>query len=325
MRSLVLLILSVLLCDIATSATVQRPTQEQSPPVIRKAGGVLQGSATRKVEPSYPPLAKAARVSGAVVVELTIDEEGNVIAARAISGHPLLKDGAVAAAKGWKFTPTLLDGVPVKVIGTITFNFNLDDNPNEIDALVKEVQQNPNSADAHYRLGSAYCAVAQYEEAIEELKEAIRIKPDFSQAHCKLGDAYQDLHRSKEASDAYEEAIRLNSEYTEAIIGSGMVAALNYRYEFALARFKRAIELEPASATARLCMAITYSAMGRDDDSIASFKEALAIRPSDPRIHYELARIYVRAGRKQSAMEEYAILKQLDPQLAEKLLKEIER
>jgi protein TonB len=86
---------------------------------------VLQGSATRRVEPSYPPLAKAARVSGAVVVEVTVDEAGNVISARPVSGHPLLKDAAVAAARGWKFTPTQLSGTPVKVIGTITFNFNL--------------------------------------------------------------------------------------------------------------------------------------------------------------------------------------------------------
>jgi TonB family protein len=100
--------------------------QESLPPgIIRKSGGVLQGSATKRVEPSYPPLAKAASVSGPVVVEVTVDEFGSVISARAISGHPMLKDAAVDAARGWRFTPTLLSGAPVKVIGTITFNFNL--------------------------------------------------------------------------------------------------------------------------------------------------------------------------------------------------------
>src|SRR5829696_6203447 len=49
----------------------------EPPKVVRKSGGVLTGSATRRVEPTYPPLAKAARVSGAVVVEVTIDEAGN--------------------------------------------------------------------------------------------------------------------------------------------------------------------------------------------------------------------------------------------------------
>jgi TonB family protein len=62
---------------------------------------------------------------GAVVVEVTIDENGNVIAASAVSGHPLLKDAAVAAARRWKFQATKLSGQPVKVIGTITFNFQM--------------------------------------------------------------------------------------------------------------------------------------------------------------------------------------------------------
>lgn len=93
--------------------------------VIRKSDGALQGAATERVQPNYPPLAKAARVSGAVLVEVLVDEDGNVISAQALSGHPLLKDEAVSAALEWKFRPTQLGGVPVKVIGTITFNFNL--------------------------------------------------------------------------------------------------------------------------------------------------------------------------------------------------------
>jgi protein TonB len=70
-------------------------------------------------------LAEAAQVSGPVVVEITVDEEGNVISARAVSGHPLLRDAAVEAARQWNFTPTTLQGEPVKVIGTLTFNFTL--------------------------------------------------------------------------------------------------------------------------------------------------------------------------------------------------------
>lgn len=98
---------------------------ETTPPFVYRSGGALTGSAIRRVEPSYPPMARAARVTGTVVVEVTIDEQGNVIAAKAISGPPLLKAAAVAAARGWKFTPTQLSGVPVKVKGTITFNFNM--------------------------------------------------------------------------------------------------------------------------------------------------------------------------------------------------------
>jgi periplasmic protein TonB len=93
------------------------------PKLIRKSGGVLSSSATRRVDAIMPPLARAARIRGSVVVEVMVDELGNVISARAVSGHPLLKDAAVDAARQWQFSPTQLSGVAVKVIGTLTFNF----------------------------------------------------------------------------------------------------------------------------------------------------------------------------------------------------------
>ena len=91
--------------------------------LIRKSSGVFAGSATHRVMPDTPPLAQAARITGSVVVEVNLDEAGVVISARAISGHPLLKDAAVNAARQWQFSPTLLSGVPVRVVGTLTFNF----------------------------------------------------------------------------------------------------------------------------------------------------------------------------------------------------------
>jgi protein TonB len=104
---------------------VKKPEPKPEVKLVRKSGGVLAGEATKRVEPTYPPLAKAARVSGAVVVEVIINEDGGVVSARAVSGHPLLRDPAVNAARGWRFKPTLLSGQPVKVVGTITFNFSL--------------------------------------------------------------------------------------------------------------------------------------------------------------------------------------------------------
>jgi protein TonB len=101
--------------------------QTQTQPVIQvvRSGGVIQGTATRRVNPVYPPLARAARVSGVVVVEVVVDRTGAVTSARALQGHPLLREAAVAAATQWKWNPTLLTGVPVQVVGTITFNFTL--------------------------------------------------------------------------------------------------------------------------------------------------------------------------------------------------------
>ena len=87
------------------------------------SGGVLNGKAVHLVIPPYPAIARSAHASGAVNVQVLIDENGNVISARAMSGHPLLQAAAVAAARASKFTPTKLSGQPVKVNGVIVYNF----------------------------------------------------------------------------------------------------------------------------------------------------------------------------------------------------------
>ncbi|MCA1815147.1 MAG: energy transducer TonB [Acidobacteria bacterium] len=108
-------------------------TEDEPPPPptpapkknVTISGGVMNGRAIARPQPPYPPIARAARASGVVQVAITVDESGKVISAHAISGHPLLQQAAVSAAYGWRFSPTLLSGQPVKVTGTITFNFTL--------------------------------------------------------------------------------------------------------------------------------------------------------------------------------------------------------
>jgi len=107
----------------AISSTSQSSSQS-SPGTNRVPGGNLAASAIKREDATYPPLARSAKVTGAVVVEITVDERGDVVSANAVSGHPLLKDSAVAAARKWKFTPKMVGGVAVKTVGTITFNFN---------------------------------------------------------------------------------------------------------------------------------------------------------------------------------------------------------
>ena len=99
------------------------------PPPVKKpvpkqiSGGVLNGKATSLPKPPYPPAARAVRAAGAVSVQVLIDESGNVVSASPVSGHPLLRAAAAQAARGAKFSPTMLSGQPVKVSGVITYNF----------------------------------------------------------------------------------------------------------------------------------------------------------------------------------------------------------
>jgi TonB family protein len=92
-----------------------------------RAGGA-GGLGSQKLyapRPEYPPIAKAAGAEGSVSVRITVDEEGNVVAAEAVSGHPLLRTAAVDAARASKFKPTVIDGQPAKVSGIISYVFTL--------------------------------------------------------------------------------------------------------------------------------------------------------------------------------------------------------
>ncbi len=99
------------------------PPEPKAAPRAPISGGVLNGKALSLPKPPYPQIAKAAHASGTVVVQVLIDENGNVVSARAVSGHPLLQAVAVAAARGARFSPTKLSGQPVKVTGVIQYNF----------------------------------------------------------------------------------------------------------------------------------------------------------------------------------------------------------
>ena len=102
------------------------PTPAPTPRRIITSPGVLNGLALSLPKPSYPAIAKQARVQGAVNVQVLIDETGKVISAKAVSGSPLLMPAAQQAAFGARFSPTRLGEQAVKVSGVITYNFMLE-------------------------------------------------------------------------------------------------------------------------------------------------------------------------------------------------------
>ncbi len=104
-------------------AETPAPTTEQPGKRAPISGGVLNGKALTLPKPDYPAEARAANASGTVVVQVTIDEYGNVVAARAVSGHQMLHQACINAASQAKFSPTFLMGEAVKITGVITYNF----------------------------------------------------------------------------------------------------------------------------------------------------------------------------------------------------------
>jgi protein TonB len=92
---------------------------------VRVGGNIKQPKKIKDVKPQYPAIAQSARVQGIVIIEATLGPTGKVTDAKVLRSVPLLDQAALAAVKQWEFTPTLLNGVPVPVIMTVTVQFTL--------------------------------------------------------------------------------------------------------------------------------------------------------------------------------------------------------
>ena len=101
------------------------PTPKPPPQIQRVTSQVISSKVISKPVPPYPPLARQVHAQGVVMIEILIDERGRVISAQATSGHALLREAARQAALQAVFSPTQLNGQPVKVSGVITYNFML--------------------------------------------------------------------------------------------------------------------------------------------------------------------------------------------------------
>lgn len=90
---------------------------------VRPGGRIMEPRKIKDVKPVYPALAQSARVSGTVVIEATIGTDGKVTDAKVVRSIPLLDQAALDAVRQWEYLPTMLNGVPVPVVVTVTINF----------------------------------------------------------------------------------------------------------------------------------------------------------------------------------------------------------
>ncbi|MBV9610567.1 MAG: energy transducer TonB [Acidobacteria bacterium] len=96
-----------------------------APQRVRVSAGVQAGNLVNQVKPTYPQIAKNARIQGAVVLQAEISKQGTIENLRVMSGHPMLVPAALDAVKQWRYKPYYLNGEPVAVETTITVNFTL--------------------------------------------------------------------------------------------------------------------------------------------------------------------------------------------------------
>jgi protein TonB len=96
-----------------------------TPQRVRVSSGVSSGLLIRRVNPTYPPLARQARIQGVVILQAQISKDGSIENLQLVSGHPMLAPAAIEAVKQWKYKPYLLNGEPVEVDTQVQVNFTL--------------------------------------------------------------------------------------------------------------------------------------------------------------------------------------------------------
>ncbi len=102
------------------------PSREQGDGPVRVSGGVMAGQILTRVNPVYPPEAKAKKISGTVVLSAVISSDGTVQDLSVVSGPAAFGEAALDAVRQWTYRPYLLNGNPVEVSTVITVNFNLN-------------------------------------------------------------------------------------------------------------------------------------------------------------------------------------------------------
>jgi TonB family protein len=167
-------------------------------------------------EPAVPPLAKAARIGGAVKLEATISPEGNVTAITVVSGHPMLVPAGVASVRQWTFKPFVKDGSPIQVIAEIAVNFP-GGMSNEESAIRNELFPTEDECrklihDRDYAKAETKCRQAV--ELSDKLPKDVVL--ERSNALALLANSIFLQHRYPESIPLYEQALKLDQGYLKS-------------------------------------------------------------------------------------------------------------
>lgn len=288
---------------------------------------------TKKVEPKFPSAATAALLSlvKELVVEVTVNEHGEVVGTRLISGSSLLRDAAVEAAKTWKFVPPKDEGLS-QIVGPIIF-----ENPSEMltnmlrgpDYYLEEVKREPDSWIARCRLARAFWWRKRNQEALGEYKKAISLNPQAAIAYYGFGKIYAEQKQYDKALESYQRAIQIKPDFVEALMGIGWVFARTNKLEESNDTFKQAISVSPDLGVKEIVytnLASNYRRMKKPDEELEAHKQLINVKfekySIDPKLEdgfgiassgISLAARYRKLGYCKEAIEVYKKNIEIDP------------
>ena len=328
-----------------------QPTKELETKAVTEE--LLRKAAISLPEPEYPEGAELAGVGGKVEVQIIIDEKGDVIAAKSVSGEAVLYSAAEAAALKAHFSPTILSPDPAKVFGVISYNFT-SSRPSvpvaqaQSDEISKRTSDNPvnkpaspptesaGDANSFYQQGLAYLKSGRNSDAVEAFRHAVYLSPQNALAYAELGLAYSALARHEEAIAAFKLAIAIKPDILDAEANYRLGEAYTAigKHPDALKAFKQSLHVArpeatdggtsqtkrfPTVADLHFGIGLAYYNTGNYNESIKELKLAIVFNPDLAEAHYGIALAYIARGDRAAAQQEERILRRLNTALADNI------
>ncbi len=178
---------------------------------------------------------------------------------------------------------------------------------------------------AHYAWGWHYLFESDkdYQKALSYFEKAIEEDPEHANARFFIGYCQFHLARYQEAVETFGKLIQIEPDSVDAYIIMGLAYGQLGQRDKQIEIFKQAIQANPISAKGHYYLGSAYESMGRDGDAVEALKQAIAIDPAYAQAHYLLGLVYMKLQRPEAAFKVYRILKEIDSDLAQKLLEAI--
>lgn len=181
------------------------------------------------------------------------------------------------------------------------------------------IKEDPKFAEAYFHIGYCHDELGELQEAVSAYKKAIHLKPNFVEANYNLGIALDELKQFQESIEAYRRAAELKPNFFEAFFNLGVALGKVNRDQEAVNAFKQAIKISPDDAESHLNLGIAYGHLSLYQEALEALKQAIRINPDDPLAHYSIGIIFLSLDDRNSALQEYKILKELDLDMANRL------
>jgi len=177
----------------------------------------------------------------------------------------------------------------------------------------------PKSSAIYDNLGMAYAQQGRYDDALEALQKAIALNPNNGPIYFDLGVFYLDYSQPDKAVDAFAAAVKLVPDYGDAYLNLSIAYWRLGRFEESLKAAQQAAKLQPNLAAVCLNLGFVCGNLGKYPEAANAYGQAVRIDPVDPKARFGLALASLQAGQRNVALQQYEILKSLDPNSADRL------